>query len=415
MPVGASVTGRFVTTVTAVGRKTNTVTVKADQRDPNPADNAASAVVDVTGGAEEILSPILECVDQLSDGNYRAHFGYQNDGSEAVSVPIGVDNAFTPAPENRGQPRQFRPGRAPDVFQVDFRSGTLVWTLTGRTSTASTSSKRCAPTTGWLRVDKVLRPANDPGRFNLEIDGVPAGTGRDVGHLGTTGDVAVPAGRHRVGEEGVGGTSLADYDITIACRANRGRGAVLSQYRGSSELVVDVAAGQEVVCTIVNTRRTGPPVPPLPPPPDPTPPGPTPPTPEPGSTDLAVQKFVDRRIGVLGVIVTWTWSSPTTARRPRPVSTITTMRPPQSHVRLAAGLAGHLRENHVLPGHHPAGRLGAHRRAHAHAERGRPPEHVSASAATSRTRFRRTTSRRRSSASSRPSRRRSSSVATASR
>ena len=312
LAVGTSVTGRFVTTVTNVGRKTNTVTVKASETDPDPANNAASAVVDVTGGAQEVVRPVLECVDQLSDGNYRAHFGYLNEGNATVTVPIGRRNAFTPAPENRGQPRQFLPGRAPDVFQVEFRR-TLVWTLTGRTSTASTSSKRCTPTTGWLRVDKVLRPANDPGRFNLEINGVPAGTGRNVGNLGTTGDVSVPAGQHRVGEEGVGGTSLADYDITIVCRANRGRGAALSQYRGSSELVVDVAAGQEVVCTIENTRRTGPPVPPLPPPPGPTPPGPDPtdPTqppqpPTPGTTDLAVQKFIDRRIIALGGIATWT-------------------------------------------------------------------------------------------------------------
>ena len=297
---GASVTGRFVTTVTAVGTKTNTVTVDAAQTDVNPADNAASAQVVVTSRDQVVVTPVLECVGQLSGGLYRAHFGYLNRGSTAVGVPIGPRNAFTPAPENRGQPVRFQPGRAPDVFQVDFR-GTVEWTLTGQTATASSSSERCAPAAGWLRIDKVLRPADDPGRFNLEIDGVPAGTGRGVGHLGTTGDVAVPAGRHRVGEEGVQGTSLADYDTTIACRENRGRSAVVSAFHGP-ELIVDVAAGQEVVCTIVNTRRTGPPVPPLPPPPGPTPP----PSPQPGTSDLAVQKFVSRRIGTLGEIVTWT-------------------------------------------------------------------------------------------------------------
>jgi uncharacterized repeat protein (TIGR01451 family) len=297
---GASVTARFVTTVTAVGTKTNTVTVDAAQTDVNPADNAASAQVVVTSRDEVVVTPVLECVGQLTGGLYRAHFGYLNRGSSAVDVPIGPRNAFTPAPENRGQPVRFQPGRAPDVFQVDFR-GTLEWTLTGRTASAGADSPRCAPATGWLRIDKVLRPADDPGRFNLEIDGVPAGTGRGVGHLGTTGDVSVPAGRHRVGEEGVAGTSLADYDTTIACRDNRGRGSVRSAFHGP-ELVVDVAAGQEVVCTIENTRRTGPPVPPLPTPPGPTPP----PSPQPGTSDLAVQKFVSRRVGALGEIVTWT-------------------------------------------------------------------------------------------------------------
>ena len=111
--------------------KTNTVTVNADQTDTNPANNAASAQVVVTAKTRQYVTPVLECVGQLPGGHYRAHFGYLNRGSSAVGVPVGPRNAFTPAPENRGQPGRFQPGRAPDVFQVDFRAaGTLVWTLT---------------------------------------------------------------------------------------------------------------------------------------------------------------------------------------------------------------------------------------------------------------------------------------------
>jgi uncharacterized repeat protein (TIGR01451 family) len=294
-----SVSGRFVTTTTVVGEKTNTVTVDADQDDVNPADNAASAHVLVTGRIEEDVVPILECVDRRSDGAYRAHFGYLNRGNDAVTMPIGVGNAFTPAPEDRGQPRLFQPGRAPDVFQVGFR-GTLVWTLGDRTSTASSSSERCEPRPASLRIDKSLRPFADPGRFDLQIDGVVAGTGRGVGHLGTTGDIAVNAGRHRVGEEGAGETSLADYDTTIVCRGDRGRGPVTSGGEGP-ELLVDVPEGGEVVCTILNTRRSTP-TPPPPEPPAPTPFSP----PEPGTADLSVRKFVDRAVGRLGDVVTWT-------------------------------------------------------------------------------------------------------------
>jgi uncharacterized repeat protein (TIGR01451 family) len=294
-----SISGRFVTTMTAVGEKTNTVTVHATQDDPTPADNAASAHVLVTSRDVADVIPVLECVDRLSDGDYFAHFGYLNRGAEAVDIGIGPNNAFTPAPEDRGQPRRFQPGRAPDVFQVRFH-GTLVWTLDGRTATASPSAERCArPAT--LRVDKLLQPPNDPGRFDLQVDGVVAGTGRGVGHLGTTGDVVVTAGRHRVGEVGAGGTSLADYDTTIACRGDRGRGPVTSAVDGP-ELLVDVPQGGEVVCTIRNARRSTP----EPPPPEP-PPGPTPlPPPDPGTADLAVRKFVDRAVGRLGDIVTWT-------------------------------------------------------------------------------------------------------------
>jgi uncharacterized repeat protein (TIGR01451 family) len=298
---GDSFSGRFVATATAVGEKTNMVTVDADQDDVNPADNAASAHVLVTGRDEADVVPMLECVDRLSDGSYFAHFGYLNRGAAAVDLPIGPDNAFAPAPEDRGQPRRFQPGRAPDVFQVGFQ-GTLVWTLDGRTSTASPTSERCDPPSASLRIDKELQPFTDPGRFDLQIDGVVAGTGGGVGHLGTTGDVAVTAGRHRVGEEDAGGTSLADYATTIACRGERGRGPVTSAGDGP-ELFVDVPEGAEVVCTILNTRRSTP-TPPLP---TPEPPAPTPlPPPEPGTADLGVRKFVDHKVGRLGDVVTWT-------------------------------------------------------------------------------------------------------------
>jgi uncharacterized repeat protein (TIGR01451 family) len=301
LAAGASVTGRFVTTVTAVGEKTNTVTVDADQDDPNPADNAASAQVLVTGHVEPNVTPILECVEPLAGGSYRAHFGYLNEGATSVTLPIGAENAFTPAPEDRGQPVRFQPGRAPDVFQVDFK-GTIAWMLAGRTETASGSSKRCVSGSATLRIDKLVEPTSDPGRFNLEIDGVPAGTGRDVGHLGTTGDVAVTPGRHRVGEEGVDGTSLAYYDTTIVCRGDGGLGPATSAFQGP-ELVVDVPAGDTVVCTMTNKRRAQPsPEPPPSPPPDPTPP----PPPPPGTADLAVRKSVDRSVAFLGDIVTWT-------------------------------------------------------------------------------------------------------------
>src|SRR5262249_13447363 len=135
LAAGDSVTGRFVTTVTAVGVKTNIVTVRADQVDPTPADNTASAQVLVTGRVRKNVTPIVDGVEPLTDGTYRAHFGYLNNGTEAVHVRVGPRNAFTPSPEDRGQPVRFQPGRAPDVFQVDFQ-GTITWRLTSHTETA---------------------------------------------------------------------------------------------------------------------------------------------------------------------------------------------------------------------------------------------------------------------------------------
>ncbi len=95
------------------------------------------------------VRPILECVEHLGGGAYRAHFGYLNENAVEVTIPVGSDNRFTPSPQDRGQPTLFSPGRTPyypnAAFQVDFDGNPLVWTLDGRTSTASDNPvQRCA-------------------------------------------------------------------------------------------------------------------------------------------------------------------------------------------------------------------------------------------------------------------------------
>jgi hypothetical protein len=101
---------------------------------------------------------------------------------------------------------------------------------------------------GTLRVNKVLIPANDPGQFNLQIDGVTAGTG---GNGATTGTMPVPTGPHTVGETAANAdTNLNNYTTSIDCG-----GGVTAPNAGP--LPVTVGNGQDVVCTITNTRRTG--------------------------------------------------------------------------------------------------------------------------------------------------------------
>jgi uncharacterized repeat protein (TIGR01451 family) len=299
--VGQSVTATFRTTAVQIGQHVNIVRVKADQPDPNPADNAASAELTVEGTDTQAVEPILECVETLATGLYRAHFGYSNSGGSTDVIPLGDRNQFDPLPRDRGQPDQFQPGRHIDVFQVDFETGTHTWTLGSRRVSASSTSPPCTAT---LRVDKALEPPNDNGRFSLEINGNVAGSGGNVGHQGTTGDVivaALPAGTlHTVAERPRPGTNADDYDTTIVCRTEHGAGTELGSTTGSS-LAVRITSGQEVVCTIANTRRPGvPPTPPGPEPPIPEPPPPIPPIPplppQPppaGQPDLAVTKVAD--------------------------------------------------------------------------------------------------------------------------
>lgn len=98
---------------------------------------AATAVpAGAATAAAASVSPVLECSWKDDSGQYRSLFGYNNGGSTTVEVPIGSLNRFTgTASADAGQPTSFDPGRHVGVFVVTH-SGTIVWSLTGRTSTA---------------------------------------------------------------------------------------------------------------------------------------------------------------------------------------------------------------------------------------------------------------------------------------
>jgi len=49
--------------------------------------------------------------DQRGGGAYTAYFGYKNDNMGEVTVPVGPNNRFSPAPQDRSQPTTFQSGR----------------------------------------------------------------------------------------------------------------------------------------------------------------------------------------------------------------------------------------------------------------------------------------------------------------
>ena len=195
------------------------------------------------------ITPLVECVEATED-RFLAHFGYDNPNSTTVEPP-STQNFFTPLPPNRGQPTAFASGRVEDAFQVDWDGGDLRWSLTGNALTVSRSSRRCE---GSITVVKRLVPADDPGRFDLEIDGEVAGGAFGVGDGDTTGTIAVTADRHTVGESGAAGTSLGDYQIEIVCRGDGGDGAIVAGASGPS-VDVQVRRNDAIVCTITNTAE----------------------------------------------------------------------------------------------------------------------------------------------------------------
>lgn len=105
--------------------------------------NSDTLVYSVVTTLPKPVRPVLECVTNNGDGTYTAYFGYKNDNTVSVYIPAGSKNKFTPTPQDRGQTKVFLPGRKYKVFTVNFNGSNLVWTLNGRTSTASSSSAPC--------------------------------------------------------------------------------------------------------------------------------------------------------------------------------------------------------------------------------------------------------------------------------
>jgi outer membrane protein assembly factor BamB len=98
-----------------------------------------------------------------------------------------------------------------------------------------------------ITVTKHLVPANDAGRFNLQIDGVTYAA--NAGNNGTTGSITVATGSHTV-RETAGTNTVLDgnhYVSQISCTDG-------SSAHGTS-LNVTVTYGDAVTCTITNTRK----------------------------------------------------------------------------------------------------------------------------------------------------------------
>lgn len=79
----------------------------------------------------EPVVPIAQCVSDLGEGGVVARFGYENSNPFAVTIPLGTNNSFSPAPADRGQTYTFLPGLRENVFEVSLYGGPLTWSLTG--------------------------------------------------------------------------------------------------------------------------------------------------------------------------------------------------------------------------------------------------------------------------------------------
>jgi plastocyanin len=93
-----------------------------------------------------------------------------------------------------------------------------------------------------ITVVKKLIPSSDSGRFDLKVDDTVVKAAAGDGGSGT---ITVAPGHHHVTEVAAAGTNLANYAASIDCQTK-------SKTYGPGW--VDVKAGDEVTCTITNTR-----------------------------------------------------------------------------------------------------------------------------------------------------------------
>ncbi len=82
------------------------------------------------------ISPFVDSIAVNTNETFTAYFGYQNENSFEVPVPIGRLNHFDPPPFDRGQPEIFKPGEHHNVFSILFDGTPLTWEIRRRTATA---------------------------------------------------------------------------------------------------------------------------------------------------------------------------------------------------------------------------------------------------------------------------------------
>jgi hypothetical protein len=95
---------------------------------------------------------------------------------------------------------------------------------------------------------------NTPDSGKIELVTV-IDSATNVGDGGTTGENTVDTGYYDVSETAGSGTNLGDYTSSIECK--NAAGVVVASGSGTSLTGVPVGAGDDIVCTITNTRNTG--------------------------------------------------------------------------------------------------------------------------------------------------------------
>jgi hypothetical protein len=200
-------------------------------------------------GAKEAGEPVLKdwwiYLDKDRDGNHDSgEPAVRTDAAGNYSISgirwWAVNNHAPQTYDVREKPASQQP--QPSLDGCSYPSG-CKHTLTFSNSSHIYSGKNFGnhKTTGQIKVVKKLLPSNDPGTFDLSVNGAKVASGGD----GATATVTVPTGSgHSVAEAGA---TLSKYDSSLSCTDGT--------TGTTSATGVKVTAGQTTVCTFTNTRK----------------------------------------------------------------------------------------------------------------------------------------------------------------
>ncbi len=105
------------------------------------------------------MTPIVECVDNRTDGISVVWFNYESTADDVVVVERGPANQISP----RGiPPTLFGPGRHIFVVAVETTDGVASWTLAGETATSNTDSPDCSSPLTTGTTDPTTTSTTDP-------------------------------------------------------------------------------------------------------------------------------------------------------------------------------------------------------------------------------------------------------------
>jgi hypothetical protein len=253
--------------LTEVGPGTNTISgTGANTFTPGPGnqyylvltnatslDAAIEALLDTLPGPPDTTPPVISAVGASSITTTGATISWTTDEASDTQVEYGTTTAYgstTTLDTSRTVNHSQALGglAAGTLYHYRVKSRDAAGNLA--TSADFTFTTASPPVPGTIEVRKTIVPNDDPGRFDLQVDGVTDKTGASDGD--TTGPVPVATGtNHSVGELAGTGASLWDYSSSISCTRN---GAPAESGSGTSLTGITANPNDVDVCTITNTR-----------------------------------------------------------------------------------------------------------------------------------------------------------------